>query len=88
MTRAKALDAAAFVRDRRRALLAAMCGDPVVIEEAPPVLTARAPDESSERDRPAAAACSSRAVKPVEPPIGPPLLPPQPPATPTEPVGS
>jgi hypothetical protein len=86
VTRAKALDATTFVRDRRRALLAAMCGDPVVIEEAPPVLTARAPEESSEQTNPQPPAVVP--VKPVEPPIVPPLLPPQPPATPTEPVES
>ncbi len=84
VTRAKALDAATFVRDRRRALLAAMCGDPVLIETAPLVLTARAPEESSDQTTPPAPPVTP--VKPVEPPIGPPILPPQPPATPNEPL--
>jgi hypothetical protein len=86
VTRGKALDAATFVRDRRRALLAAMCGDPVVIEEAPPMLTVRTPNEPSERTAPQPPPVAP--TKPVEPPIGPPLLPPQPPATPTEPADS
>jgi hypothetical protein len=86
VTRAKALDAAAFVRDRRRALLAAMCGDPVLVETAPLVLTARAPEESPDQTAPQPPPVAP--VKPVEPPIGPPILPPQPPATPTQPVGS
>jgi hypothetical protein len=86
VTRARAIDAASFVRDRRRALLAAMCGDQVVIEEAPPVLTARVPDRPAEETAPQPPPVAP--VKPVEPPIGPPLLPPQPPATPTEPADS
>jgi hypothetical protein len=86
VTRAKALDAATFVRDRRRALLAAKCGDPVMIEEAPPMLTAHAPSEPSERTSPQQPPPVKPPVTPVEPPIGPPILPPQPPATPTQPA--
>jgi hypothetical protein len=86
VTRARAIDAASFVRDRRRALLAAMCGDQVVIEEAPPVLTAHAPDRPSEETAPKPPPVAP--PRPVEPPIGPPLLPPQPPATPTQPADS
>ncbi len=90
VTRAKALDAATFVRDRRRALLAAMCGDPVLVETAPAVLTARAPEESRDQTgpQPPPVVPTKPVQPPVEPPIGPPLLPPQPPATPTQPVGS
>ncbi len=91
VTRAKALDAATFLRERRRVLLAALCGDPIVVEEAPPVLTAHAAGESGDRNappQPPPAPPTKPAVPPVEPPIGPPILPPQPPATPTEPFGS
>jgi len=88
VTRAKALDAATFLRDRRRALLAALCGDPVGIEEAPPVLTAHLAAEPPDRSTPPQQPPPVKPVTPVEPPIGPPLLPPQQPATPTEPAGS
>jgi hypothetical protein len=85
VTRAKALDAAAFVRERRRALLASLCGDTVVVAEAPPVLAARAPSEAPDRGSPQQPP-PVKPVTPVEPPIGPPILPPQPPATPTQPA--
>ncbi len=89
VTRARALDAASFVRERRRALLVATCGDPVVVEEAPPVSAARVAERAAEEGASKPPPSPARPPEPVEPPIGPPpLLPPQSPATPTEPVGS
>ena len=90
VARGRALDAARFVRDQRRSLVAALCGDQVPFEETPD----RAPDPGGRhRDRgprrpprshPAVAAADRPAI---EPPIGPPILPPQPPSSPTQPTG-
>ncbi len=81
VSRATALDAAEFIRNRRRSFLAEFCGDPVTIEEEPPQLAVREPSERGE---------SAPAAKPpevIEPP-NPVFLPPQSPATPTQPLGS
>ncbi len=86
VARATALDAARFVREKRGALLASLCGDRVRIEEAPAPSTVRVADRSSGRGS-ASPLAAPRPAEPVEPPIGPPLLPPQPPATPTRPLG-
>ncbi len=88
---AVAFEAGRFVRDRRRAAVRSMCGDHVVVDETPPVLTARVA-RSPERPPDGGGNVSPllpipAPTPPVEAPIGPPLLPPQPPATPTHPLG-
>jgi hypothetical protein len=84
VARPRALDAMRFVREQRRSVIAALCGDQVPLEETPTALpvqaagtTPAAPSQPPGR-QPAGG---------VEPPIGPPILPPQPPATPTTPGG-
>lgn len=83
VTRPRALDAMAFVREQRRSLLAALCGDQVPFEEAPTALPTQVagPTGATTTQPP------GQPPNPVEPPIGPPILPPQPPSSPTAPVG-
>lgn len=80
VSRDKALDAMRFVRESRRALAGALCGD--AVEEVPSAQLAQVTGT-------AAPPPVTPPVQPpvVEPPIGPPILPPQPPATPTQPGG-
>ena len=82
VSRATALDAARFVREKRRDRLAA-CGDTVPRAPAPPSQIAQQPL--------AAPPAVSPPVPPPGPPLGPPIaapiLPPQEPATPTLPRG-
>jgi hypothetical protein len=83
VSRGRALDAAAFVRERRRAVLTALCGDRVPFEETETALPTQV----------AGATTTTPGTGPVrpsrptgpEPPIGPPILPPQPPASGTTP---
>jgi hypothetical protein len=90
--RATALDAARFVRDRRRARLAVLCGDTVPFDETgtqiPTLAAASAPTKPGGGgvEPPPGGGVAPPPPPPVEPPIGPPLLPPQPPATPTSPA--
>jgi len=85
VTRGKALDAMRFVRDQRRTLLSSLCGDRVLIEDAPRGLPAQiagtgvGPGPGGQPP--------TEGVGPVEPPLPPPLLPPQPPASPANPGG-
>jgi hypothetical protein len=79
VSRATALDAARFVRERRRAWLAAMCGD-TVPRAAPPAQVVQQPIAPPPVVPPAP-------PPPAGPPLGPPILPPQEPATPTLPTG-
>lgn len=78
VTRDKALEAARFIRDRRRQLLAQLCGDAVRVQEgAPPPAQPAATSVA----QPAAPAAPS-----VPNPLGPVMLPPQEPASPVVPV--
>jgi hypothetical protein len=83
VTRARALDAMRFVREQHQALMSAMCGDHVLVEDnmtglltqlggVAPVVPGQPPGEP---------------VGPGELPAAPPLLPPQPPSSPTTPGG-
>ena len=78
VSRATALEAARFVREKRRDRLAG-CGDIVPRAPAPPALIAQ--------QTAAAPPAAKPPVPPPAPPIGPPVLPPQAPATPTLPSG-
>jgi hypothetical protein len=82
VSRDKALDGMRFVRERRRALFGALCGDAVPFEETPTTLPTQVAGTAAPPPVPPP-------VRPpvVEPPIGPPILPPQSPATPTQPGG-
>jgi hypothetical protein len=90
VARGRALDAARFVRDQRRSLVAALCGDTVPFEETPTALPTRvagaAPPGTGGETQPPAQP-PGPPPGPVEPPIGPPILPPQPPGSPTQPTG-
>jgi hypothetical protein len=84
VARARALDAMRFVGERRRALIASLCGDQVPFDETPtalPTQVARATEGGVTTQPP------GLPPAPVEPPIGPPILPPQPPASGTIPEG-
>jgi hypothetical protein len=78
VTRAAALDAARFVRDRRRERPPGVCGDTVPRAEPRPPQVALEPQLGPVPEPP---------LPPLEPPPLPPVLPPQPPATPTLPSG-
>jgi hypothetical protein len=81
VSRGKALDAMRFVRDQRRALLSALCGDRVLIEESPTSLpTQIASGVGTVPSRPGQGGAGG-----VDVPLPPPLLPPQPPSSPTTP---
>jgi hypothetical protein len=79
VTRAIAVDAARFVRDRRRAALAAECLERIPVEEATPAPATRVAG--------APAPPPGRPPGTLEPPVVPPILPPQEVATPTQPGG-
>jgi hypothetical protein len=85
VTRARALDAVAFIREQRRSLVASLCGDAVPFEETPTALPTQVAGPTATAGT--AVAPVGQPLAPVEPPIGPPLLPPQPPSSPTEPLG-
>ncbi len=83
VARGRALDAERFVRDQRRTLMSALCGDRVRIDDSmtglssqiaggAPVVPGQPPGEPT---------------GPSEVPAPPPLLPPQPPSSPTSPGG-
>jgi hypothetical protein len=78
----KAVEAMRFIRDQRREAMARLCGDNVIVDEAPlpPLQIAEMPGPS---EGPTAVAPGSA----LPPPITPPLLPPQEPASPTAPTG-
>jgi len=80
VARGLALDAARFVRDRRRSLAAALCGDRVPFEETPTALPTQVAG-------PTTPGGPQQPLGPIAPPIGPPILPPQPPSSPTQPAG-
>jgi hypothetical protein len=79
ITHATAVDAARFVRDRRRAALAAECLERIPVEEPPPPPATRVAG--------APAPAPGRPPGTLEPPVVPPILPPQEVATPTLPGG-
>jgi hypothetical protein len=80
VSRAAALEAARFVREKRRDGLAGGCGD-TVPRTAPP------PSQVAQQPIGAPPAVQPPPLQPPAPPIGPPVLPPQEPATPTLPSG-
>jgi hypothetical protein len=84
VSREKALDGMRFVRERRRALFGAMCGDSVRLDESAPTAL---PTQIAGTVQPPAPPPPAVQPPAVEPPIGPPILPPQEPATPTQPGG-
>jgi hypothetical protein len=88
VSRATALDAARFVRERRR-ILGAECLQRLPIEEPGPTAGARvAADRGpTEGPGPVPPPPPPEAPAPVPPPVGPPILPPQEVATPTQPGG-
>ena len=79
VTRGRALDAMRFIREQRRGLAAALCGD-VLPEPTPTALPTQVASGPAGTTRPPTQPSGS-----AEPPSGPPLLPPQPPATPVTP---
>lgn len=79
VTRDKALEAMRFIRDRRRQLLAQLCGDAVRVEEGVAPLAQQLAATSAAQ--PAAPAAPS-----VPNPLGPVMLPPQEPASPVVPA--
>jgi hypothetical protein len=86
VARDRALDAIRFVRDQRRRLFAALCGDQVPFTDtpssAPPTQVADTTPEGPSQPPP-----PPPPVAP-DPPVGPPILPPQPPSSPTQPTGA
>jgi len=80
VSRARALEAARFVRDRHREDLASACGDTVPRAAAPAPRIVQQPAVAPPM-------AQLPTVQPPQPPVGPPVLPPQPPATPTLPSG-
>jgi hypothetical protein len=82
VTRARALDAMRFVRDQRRALMASLCGDRVLIDDSLTGQTTVAGNAAVVPGQP-----PGEPVGPGEAPIPPPLIPPQPPSSPTTPGG-
>ena len=83
VARARALDAMRFVRDQRRSVVAALCGDQVHLEETPTAL----PTQTATGATPGPVEPPTQPPGPIEPPLGPPMLPPQPPSSPTQPSG-
>jgi hypothetical protein len=86
ISRDKALEAMRFVRDRRRALLAELCGDTVVYQDTPTALPVQIAGPGGGAPGGGAGAGGEGAAT-AQPAIGTPLLPPQPPASPTNPGG-
>jgi hypothetical protein len=89
VTRARALDAAAFIRNQHRNLIASLCGDAVPFEETPTALPTQVAGATATTPGTGATtgAGGQGAGQPTvpEPPLGPPILPPQPPASGTTP---
>jgi len=82
VARGRALDAMRFIREQRRSLVAALCGDvPPEPPTALPTQVAGSVTPATPGQQP------TQPTGPTEPPVGPPLLPPQPPATPVTPGG-
>jgi len=84
VARARALDAIAFIRDKRRAVIASLCGDRVPFEETPTALPTQAAGSTPGTGGSTGAGGRGQPTVP-EPPVGPPNLPPQPPASGTTP---
>jgi hypothetical protein len=85
VARGKALEAMRFVREQRRSLLSALCGDPLRIEEQPGLPAQVASGSAPGRPGPGGGELPPVLPQPVPQPIPPPLLPPQPPSSPTTP---
>jgi hypothetical protein len=83
VTRARALDAMRFVRDQRRALMASLCGDRILIDESLPGQTTVAANVAAV----VPGQPPGEPIGPGEAPGQPPLIPPQPPSSPTTPGG-
>ena len=79
VARARALDAVAFIRDKRRALIASLCGDMVRFEETPTALPTQVAGSTTPGTGATGGAGGQGGGQPSipEPPVGPPLLPPQ-----------
>jgi len=84
VARARALDAIRFVREQRRSIIAALCGDQVPFEETPTALPTQVAGPTTPGTGGGAQQPPGQPAT-VEPPIGPPILPPQPPSSPTQP---
>jgi len=83
VARGRALDAVAFIRDKRRAVIASLCGDRIPFEETPTALPTQVAGSST---TPGTGGGRGRGQPSIpEPPVGPPNLPPQPPASGTTP---
>jgi hypothetical protein len=82
VTRARALDAMRFVRDQRRMVMAALCGDRVFVEEGQTNIPTQVAGTAVVPGQP-----PGEPVGPGEVQVPPPLLPPQPPSSPTTPGG-
>ncbi len=87
VARGRALDAMRFVRDQRRTLMSALCGDRVLIDETPAGLPAQIAGGTGVGTAPGQAPGEGGGGS-VDVPVPPPLLPPQPPSSPTAPGGS
>jgi hypothetical protein len=81
ITRSRALDAMRFVRDQRRTLMAALCGDRVFVDDTLTGLPSQIAGTVVPGQPP------GEPVGPGEVQVPPPLLPPQPPSSPTTPDG-
>jgi hypothetical protein len=81
VSRDAAITAMRFVRERRQEAMALLCGDNIIVDDAPlPPL--RVADDSLP-----GASEGVQGGAPLPPPIAPPILPPQEPASPTSPTG-
>jgi hypothetical protein len=85
VARSRALDAVGFIRQQRRSVLAALCGDRVPFDEAPTALPTQTAGTATTPGTAGGVQPPGRQTGPAEPPIGPPILPPQPPASGTTP---
>jgi hypothetical protein len=87
VARSRALDAVAFVRGQRRAVLASLCGDLVPFEETPTALPTQVAGPTATTPGTGTGGGAQPPGQPAlpEPPVGPPILPPQPPASGTTP---
>ena len=86
VARARALDAVRFIREQRRSVIAALCGDQVPFEDTPTALPTQVAGSTTTPGTGGSTGGGQAGQPSVpEPPVGPPNLPPQPPASGTTP---
>jgi hypothetical protein len=87
VARSRALDAMRFVREQRRTLLSALCGDRVFVDDSMTGLPAQVAGSTAAPVVPGQPPGEPVGPGDVQAPVAPPLLPPQPPSSPTLPGG-